>query len=150
LSEDDSLLIESDLVLDVAILRACVEAAGQAAVVAPFAPWMDGTAVLLDEHGQICRFLPKHAQAGRSMDAAFKTVNVYRLDADWSRGCLVPALRAQLAQRGAGDYYETVFERLTAVGRLRMRAVHVGAARWYEIDTPADLHAAEALFRADR
>lgn len=149
LCEHDTLLIESDLALDAAILHACAEAPAPAAVVAPFAPWMDGTAVLLDCAGRVSRFVPRAEQAGLDLSRAYKTVNLYKLDAAFSARCLVPALHRQLDAVGAHVYYETVFGQLVAEQRMPMQAVVVRKARWYEIDTPADLHAAEALFAAE-
>jgi len=39
-----------------------------------------------------------------------------------------------------------VFEEMTADGCMSPKAVVFPADRWYEIDTPADLHAAELMF----
>jgi len=147
LCADDTLLLESDLVLHPAILRACAaEAAPAAAVVAPYAPWMDGTVTLLDDAGWVSRFVPRAEQGELDLRQTYKTVNLYKLDATWSERYLVPAMHTHLAEVGAHVYYEDVFGRLVAAGEARMRAVPTGALPWYEIDTPADLRAAEALF----
>ncbi len=49
-----------------------------------------------------------------------------------------------------GEYYEAVFAELVADGTLRFDAVIFDARRWYEIDTRADLRAAEHLFSQPR
>lgn len=146
LCADDTLLLESDLVLDPTILRRCAAASHPAAaVLAPLAPWMQGTLALLDAEGFISRFVP-WAERAPAHAAYYKTVNVYRLSRTFSAGCLAPALHAHLAAAGPHDYYEVVFGALTAHAQARMRAVLVDDCPWYEIDTPADLRAAEALF----
>jgi len=147
LCADDTLLLESDLVLDPAILRACAAAPGPAvAVVAPYASWMDGTTALLDGDGFVHRFVPKGAFDPALAPAYHKTVNVYRFSRPFCEDCLVPELRGHLARAGAQDYYELVLGAVVERGLARVRALVVDGPPWYEIDTPADLHAAEALF----
>lgn len=150
LCADDTLLIESDLVLHPAILRGCAAAADSvAAAVAPFEPWMDGTATTVGDDGFVGRFLPRgsYDPAGAGL---FKTVNLYRLGRDFCGEELLPALRAQLAMGGAQRFYEEALGDLVAAERARVRALVVGRLPWYEIDTPADLRAAERLFAGER
>src|SRR4051812_25876077 len=60
LEQDDTLLLESDLIFEPEVLAECVASpAPTLAVVAQHEPWMDGTVVLLDEHGHIAEFVSK-------------------------------------------------------------------------------------------
>jgi hypothetical protein len=45
-----------------------------------------------------------------------------------------------------GLFYESVFEEMVADGSMAPAAVIFPAERWYEIDTPIDLKAAELAF----
>jgi NDP-sugar pyrophosphorylase family protein len=147
LCADDTLLIESDLVLDPAILHACAAgAAPVVAAVATYAPWMDGTVTQVNPDGEITCFLPRGAYDPTAA-TYYKTVNLYRLDRAFCADCLAPELHAHLERAGPGVYYEEVFGRIVAHGMARMRAVVVDGIDWYEIDTVADLRAAEAIFR---
>jgi choline kinase len=147
LCADDTLLIESDLVLDPAILRMCAHSDGPAAAaVASYQPWMDGTVTLLDAEGWVARFVPKQALDPARPAGYYKTVNIYRLGRRFCADLLVPELRAHMARVGAHVYYEEVLGRIVDEGRSRVRAVVVDGLPWYEIDTAEDLRAAEALF----
>lgn len=148
LCADDTLLLESDLVVDPRILRACAAAsAPAAAAVARYQPWMDGTVTLLDDQGFICRFVPKRA-IDPNATGYHKTVNIYRLGRDFCVDCLAPELQANLARAGKQIYYEEVFGGIVERGLAQFKALVVDHLAWYEIDTAADLRAAEALFAA--
>ncbi|MFV9507004.1 MAG: hypothetical protein AB4911_20840 [Oscillochloridaceae bacterium umkhey_bin13] len=143
---DDTLLIESDLVLDPAILRACVASYGPlTAAVASYGPWMDGTVTRLAYDGTITAFLAKGSYDPRQA-TYYKTVNVYRLERHFTQLCLAPAVQRHLAQAGPGGYYEEVFGQLVAGGSVQVKAVVVDGWPWYEVDTADDLRVAEALF----
>ncbi|HZL64077.1 MAG TPA: hypothetical protein VFD50_03900, partial [Thermoleophilia bacterium] len=45
-----------------------------------------------------------------------------------------------------GFFYESVFEEMAAAGSMAPAAVIFPSDRWYEVDTPADLCAAELVF----
>src|SRR4051794_5359403 len=54
LEADDTIVLESDVLFDPAILRRCLEhEAPNVAVVARHQPWMDGTVAVLDDRQQI-------------------------------------------------------------------------------------------------
>lgn len=51
-----------------------------------------------------------------------------------------------IASKRTGDYYKSVFADMVADGSLTLVPVLFDADSWYEIDTLADLAAAEILF----
>ena len=60
--EDDTLLIESDLIFDDALFHKIVDNSyPNLALVAKYETWMDGTMVRLDEDDNIVNFVPKKA-----------------------------------------------------------------------------------------
>jgi NDP-sugar pyrophosphorylase family protein len=147
LQEEDTLLIESDLIVAPSILRACAEEPGQAvALVAPYEAWMDGTVTLLGPDRSVRRFVSKQLLEPELARSYYKTVNIYKLGRSFARGCFVPELERCLASAGPQNYYETVFGRIVEQGLAPIRAVIVEGAPWYEIDTPEDLAVAERLF----
>jgi choline kinase len=149
LRADDTLLIESDLVLHQTILHSCATMDDSVvAAVAPYEPWMDGTVTALNADGFVSRLLPKGVY-DPAQAHYYKTVNLYRLGRDFSEAELVPELRAHLRRAGAHGYYEEVLGALIADGRARVRAMVVDRLPWYEIDTPQDLRAAELLFASE-
>lgn len=74
--------------------------------------------------------------------AAGESIGIERVSAGVSA-----ALFAELARpESAALYYEDVYSKLIAAGRLAARAVEVGDLPWTEVDDPADLARARALF----
>jgi choline kinase len=147
LCADDTVLIESDLLLDPAIVQACLSHPGpDVAALASYAPWMDGTVTLLEASGQINQFIPKQRFDPAMAEHYYKTVNLYKISRTFAETQFIPLLRHQLATRGSQMYYETIFEQIIAEHRAPMAALIVDGMRWYEIDTAEDLRAAEALF----
>ncbi|MBE7480004.1 MAG: phosphocholine cytidylyltransferase family protein [Polyangiaceae bacterium] len=82
---------------------------------------------------------------GKGIDldaAAGESIGIERVAASIS-----PALFAELARpESAALYYEDVYSKLIAAGRLEARAVEVGDLPWTEVDDPIDLGRARALF----
>ena len=75
----------------------------------------------------------------------YKTVNLYSLSLhSWNK--IEERLGRYVAAGRLGEYYEAVFAEMVADGTLSFDAVFFDADRWYEIDTRADLRAAENLF----
>lgn len=149
LCAEDTLLIESDLIVDPAILHACAHEPGPcAAAVAPYEPWMDGTVTLLDESRAVRRFVPKRAFEPARASSYYKTVNIYKLHRDFCRELFLPGLRGHVERASTGSYYEQVLGEIVERGLAPVRGVVVDSAPWYEIDTTADLRAAEQIFAA--
>ena len=103
-------------------------------------PWMNGTTVTLGGGGGVSAFC---LGAFSCADAAhFKTVNIYSLSrGTWRAVC--ERLDRRIVAGQTGDYYESVFAEMVADGSLALEPVFFPAERWYEIDTLADLEAAE-------
>ena len=76
--EDDTLLIESDLIFDDALFHKIVDNSyPNLALVAKYETWMDGTMVRLDEDDNIVNFVPKKAFNYNDIAYYYKTVNIY-------------------------------------------------------------------------
>ena len=146
LAQDDTLLLESDVVFEPAILADCLgEAAPNVVVVAPYEPWMEGSVVTLGAGRQVLRFFSS-GDLGPDGAQAFKTVNVYKLSAEFSRERFLPALEAYVGLQGRDHYYEDVLKVLVFMGGDNLVGLSVGDRRWYEIDDVEDLDIAGTLF----
>ncbi len=147
LTSDDTLLIESDLIFADGIIDLALYAdAPNVALVAKYEPWMDGTMVTLTSDGQIDHFV-----AGNNLDFSethsyYKTVNVYKLSAEFSAKAYLPILESYIKVCGNNEYYEQALKVLTFIDNTGIRAVDIGSLRWYEIDDIQDLRIAETLF----
>lgn len=147
LTADDSLLIESDLIFSDGIIDlALYDEAPNVALVAKYQPWMDGTMVSLTPDGQIDHFVAGNNLDFAETDSYYKTVNVYKLSADFSAKAYLPLLEAYIKVRGNNEYYEQALRVLTFIDNSGIKAVDIGSRRWYEIDDIQDLRIAETLF----
>ena len=95
LTEDDTLLIESDLILDDSLFQMILDDPfPNLALVAKYETWMDGTMVRIDKDNNIVNFVPKKAFRYSEVDTYYKTVNVYKFSKDFSTRVYVPFLDA--------------------------------------------------------
>ena len=147
LQEDDTLLIESDLIFDDQMLPLiCNRPEPNLALVAKYEPWMDGTMVLIDDDRNIVNFVSKAAFDYSQIDKYFKTVNVYKFSRDFSRQKYVPFLEAYTKSVGNNEYYENVLRIISFLNSHDLKALPIQGLKWYEIDDKQDLDIAEALF----
>lgn len=147
LQEDDTLLLESDLIFDASMLSMLVEHPDpNLALVAPYETWMDGTMVCIDSERNILNFIPKKAFRYSDTPSYYKTVNIYKFSRDFSRNCYVPFLKAYLSALGRSEYYEQVLRVITLLDNVELKALPVGGLKWYEIDDVQDLDIAETIF----
>jgi L-glutamine-phosphate cytidylyltransferase len=146
LIDEAFLLVESDLVFDEDLLEPLLRP--DRIAVSRQLPWMSGTTVTLDDSGIVNAFYPAppgvYGQHCTDSDH-FMAVNICSLSYEtWVE------VRRRLGQHVAagqtGDFYEVVFAEMTADGSMSAEAVVFPTDRWYEIDTVADLHAAELVF----
>ena len=151
LQEDDTLLIESDLILDDRMLPLLVNnPQPNLALVAKYETWMDGTMVRLDEDKNIVNFIPKAAFKYSDTDSYYKTVNIYKFSLQFSREKYVPFLEAYSKAVGNNEYYENVLRIISFLNSHDLKALPITDERWYEIDDKQDLDIAEALFADEK
>lgn len=150
LQEDDTLLLESDLIYDDKLLHMIVENPyPNLALVAKYETWMDGTMVRIDGDNNIVNFVPKKAFKYSEVNSYYKTVNIYKFSKDFSEKTYVPFLNAYCKVMGNNEYYEQVLRVITLLDKSTMKALPIGNERWYEIDDVQDLDIAETLFLPD-
>lgn len=147
LQEDDTLLIESDLIFDDAMFRMILSNPyPNLALVAKYETWMDGTMVRIDADNNIVNFVPKKAFNYDEVDTYYKTVNIYKFSREFSEQVYVPFLDAYCRVMGNNEYYEQVLRVITLLDKADLKALPIGKERWYEIDDVQDLDIAENLF----
>lgn len=147
LQEDDTLLIESDLIFDDALFPMIVDdSRPNLALVAKCESWMDGTMVRIDSDCNIINFVPKEAFRYEDVDVYYKTVNIYKFSRDFSINEYVPFLEAYSRVMGNNEYYEQVLRVLTLLHTSSLKALPIGDKKWYEIDDVQDLDIASIIF----
>ncbi|MBO4859278.1 MAG: aminotransferase class I/II-fold pyridoxal phosphate-dependent enzyme [Treponema sp.] len=147
LIEDDTVLLESDIIFDDKILMDLIESQDKnLAMVSHFEPWMDGTCTLLDEEKNIVGMLDKAHFNWNDISNYYKTVNIYKLSKEFSEQYYVPFLESYQKAFGKNEYYETVLKVITFLSKTNLKGFEVRGDQWYEIDDPADLAIAENRF----
>lgn len=147
LCEDDTLLLESDLIFEDSLLKMLVDSPQpNLALVAKYETWMDGTMVCINDKNDIVNFVPKAAFRYEDIDIYYKTVNIYKFGRDFSRHEYVPFLEAYSKVMGDNEYYEQVLRVITLLHSSSLKALPIGDRKWYEIDDVQDLDIASTIF----
>ena len=150
LLQEDTLLLESDLIIEDGILEKLVAFhSSNAVLVAPWEPWMDGTVVTLDCENRIQAFLDKRQFRFDETSTYYKTVNIYRFSKEFLTSHYVPFLEAYCTALGHNEYYEQVLKVIAQLSEPWMHAFVLDDEKWYEIDDIQDLDIAETLFEID-
>ena len=151
MQEDDTLLLESDLIFEEGILDLLInDPFPNLALVAKYETWMDGTMVRIDEDCNIINFVPKAAFRYQDTDKYYKTVNIYKFSKEFSRTKYVPFLEAYCKAVGNNEYYENVLRIISFLNNHDLKALPITNEKWYEIDDKQDLDIAEALFAEEK
>ena len=149
--EDDTLLLESDLIFDDSLLNLIVDNTyPNLALVAKYETWMDGTMVCISEENDILNFVPKAAFNYEDVDKYYKTVNIYKFSKEFSSTKYIPFLNAYTEAVGNNEYYENVLRVISFLSNKDLKALPISTEKWYEIDDKQDLDIAEALFAEEK
>ncbi len=145
--QDDTLLLESDLIFDKALIKKVVDSKDDNIVtVAKYESWMDGTVVTIDKENFITQFIDKLDMDIKLLDTYYKTVNVYKFSKEFFKQYYLPFLQAYMTAYGLNSYYETVLKVLSHISNAKMKAFYMDNMPWYEIDDAQDLDIATVLF----
>lgn len=147
LAEEDTMLLESDLIFEDRALSAAVESEyPNVALVSKYETWMDGTMVRIDDDNNIVNFIPKKAFKYSDTDYYYKTVNIYKFTREFIVDHYLPFLEAYIKVLGENEYYEQVLRVITLIDNCDIKALPITGIHWYEIDDVQDLRIAETIF----
>ena len=147
LTKDDTLLFESDIIMEDSLIQKLIENPyPDLALVDKYESWMDGTVVTIDEENRILRFIPNSLFKYDEIPDYFKTVNVYKFSKHFSSTMYVPFLEAYCKALGRNEYYEQVLRVITMLDNSGIRSLPLNGEQWYEIDDIQDLDIAESIF----
>ena len=147
LCEDDTLLFESDLIVEDSVIDSIVSDPRETlALVDKYESWMDGTCVKLSEDDTIEAFITKNNFKFAEIKEYYKTVNIYKFSKHFSQTHYVPFLDAYQSALGQNEYYEQVLKVITMLDAPEIKAKRLTGQKWYEIDDIQDLDIAESIF----
>lgn len=150
LLQEDTLLFESDLIMEDSVIDALLEDPRPTlALVDKYESWMDGTCVKLGPDDSILSFVPGKRFRFEDIPSYYKTVNVYKFSRHFSETHYVPFLDAYTKALGDNEYYEQVLRVITMLDEPEILAKRLNGQRWYEIDDIQDLDIASSIFAPD-
>ena len=147
LAQDDTLLLESDLIFDEEILRSALNSDHKSlAAVDKYQSWMDGTAITIGQDNAITGFYTKQSFRFQDVCDYYKTVNIYKFSKFFSNNVYIPFLEAYSKAMGDNEYYESVLRVVTMLEGQELKAMPLNGEKWYEIDDVQDKDNAEVIF----
>ena len=147
LEQDDTIMMESDLIFDSSLIKKLVQCPDRdMAVVARYESWMDGTVVTCDGEGNITQFIEKVDMDLSLTEQYYKTVNVYKFSPQFVSNIYFPFLEAYMKAYGLNSYYETALKVVSHLSKATLKAFYMDDMPWYEIDDAQDLDIATILF----
>ena len=158
LCREDTLLLESDLIFEDAVLAELVNDPRESlALVDKYEAWMDGTCIKLTNDDRIDKFISGKKFNFKDTADLYKTVNIYKFSRHFSENIYVPFLDAYSKALGNNEYYEQVLRVIMILDEPEIRAKRLNlirgkggkGLRWYEIDDIQDLDIAESIFTPD-
>ncbi|MBF1525480.1 MAG: aminotransferase class I/II-fold pyridoxal phosphate-dependent enzyme [Prevotella pallens] len=145
--EDDTILLESDLIYEESVLQMAIESPyPNLALVSKWESWMDGTVVQIDDQYNIINFINKKAFSYRDAETYYKTVNIYKFSKEFAKQKYIPFLNAYCEAQGNNEYYEQVLRVIAFLNSQDVKALPIGNKKWYEIDDIQDKDIAETIF----
>lgn len=150
LCKDDTLLFESDIIVEDSVIKLLIDdERGTLALVDKYESWMDGTCVKLSADDDIIEFVPGKKFVFEDIKSYYKTVNIYKFSKHFSKTHYVPFLSAYCSALGNNEYYEQVLKIITMLDDPEIKAKRLNGELWYEIDDIQDLDIASSMFMAD-
>ena len=150
LIQEDTLLLESDLIYEESIIKKLLDNPyPNLAAVDKYKAYMDGTVVEINEDDEITQFIPKEHFDYKEIDNYYKTVNIYKLSKDFLKNDYVPFLEAYCKVMGKNSYYEQVLKVLLSLDKNNLRVLKLDKDKWYEVDDLQDYDIAETIFCDD-
>ena len=147
LLEDDTLLLESDLIFEHSIIKRLLASQNSnVAVIDKYQTWMNGTVVKLQADDNISALIPVHNFNYNEIDKYYKTVNIYKFSRSYMTRSFLPFLEAYCLSQGHNQYYEQVLCPLLALEKNALKVMKLEDELWYEIDDIPDYHNAEFIF----
>jgi len=145
--EDDTVLLESDIIFDSRLIKKLVkDEEPNLAVVAKYSSWMDGTVVNISSGKTISDFIEKSEFDYSKAESYYKTVNIYKFSKEFIANQYLPFLSAYMQAYGKNEYYETVLKAISHLSRAHIKAFVLTDEKWYEIDDMQDYDIASAMF----
>ncbi len=147
LAEDDSLLLESDSILEKSVLEGILQNANQrVAVVARPRRWMNGAFVSLDKDLRVEAFITADNYRYAQQGDYYKTANIAKFDKEFLVKCYIPYLQAYCSAWTNNSQYESILKVIPLQDKMLIHAHILKDELWYAINDIQDIDIAESIF----
>ncbi len=147
LQEDDSIVLESDIIFEKTVVdKLIAEPEECLTFVSKPKPWMDGSIVTLDKNSYIKDFIGADNFRFGDMDSYYKTVSMYKLSKDYINRVYLPLLEAYVKVWGQKTHYESALKVVAFKEQSVLKAIVLEKEKWYEINDIQDMDIAESIF----
>ena len=145
LKDENTLLLEADLVFDEDIIKELIEDKKENVVaISNYRPNMEGTVVTIEEKKEIIEKFCKSTEIERN-DVYYKTINIYKFNKKFLKEKYIPLLEEYIRDNKFNEYYEKVLEQLVQE-KTNLNYKMFKKEKWYEIDNEEDLKNAKKMF----
>lgn len=146
LKQDDTILLESDLIFEENIIKKIIKADGNDVIaVSKYERGMDGTCITVNLSKQLNKIYTKQYFDETKSDEYYKTINIYKLSKEFCNEKYIPNLEKYIEKGKFSNYYEEVFKEIEDTSEIDIGIFE--KEKWYEIDTAQDLEKAKLLFK---
>lgn len=147
LKQEDTILLESDLIFEYSIIENIVKDKNKnVAAVSKYKIGMDGTVVTKNENNIITAFYGKENFNIKSIEKYYKTINIYKLNKTDCINSFIPCMEEYINNNKKDKFYEMVFKDLIKNDKMNINAKVFEEEKWYEIDNENDLRIAKTIF----
>jgi len=147
LQEQDTIVLESDIIFDASMLSTLVSRDEECITyVAKPQPWMDGTIVRLDKNHHIVEFMDANSYDLNNINDYYKTVSMYKFKKDFMLHTYLPLMEAYTKVWGNSGIYESALKVITMGHKTMIPTLVVNDERWYEINDIQDVDIASSIF----
>lgn len=147
LLKEDTLLLESDIIFEDAVIEKLLQDSRDTlSLVDKYESWMSGTCIRIGKDDSIVEFVSGKNFDFSKIEEYYKTVNIYKFSKHFSEKYYVPFLDAYSRALGNNEYYEQVLRVITMLDEPVIKAKKLCGEMWYEIDDIQDLDIASSMF----
>lgn len=151
LSMDDTVILNSQLVLEDNLLESILETDGECVVsVDIYKNWMTGKPVFVDGNDRVLSVGQEPQMASTLQLNSYRMVGICKFDMNFTKKYFVPVLETIIDVQGDSLEYSEPLNVIAMSNDTRIKALRVSNAVWREINNTEDINQATILFSKDK
>lgn len=148
---DDTVILNSQLVLEDNLLKSILETDGECVVsVDTYKNWMTGKPVFVDENARVLSVGQESQLSSTYQLNSCRMVGICKFDMNFTKKYFVPVLENIIDVLGDSLEYSVPLNVIAMSNDTRIKALRVSNAVWREINNTEDVNQATILFSKDK